>query len=377
MPANLEERVTAGMRFGHLSAIAPARQLYGVEVEVEGVTSTDGLAGWAPHTDGSLRNHGMEFVTDPIAADTVVSRLENLYETKRRNGWVTSIRTGIHVHADMRLKTGEQLRRLLACYVLTEAPLFSYVGRERETSIFCVPYYLAPHGLQAFSRYLRRGGDTIRLLHETHKYSALNLSSITRLGTIEFRQAPTWDTLTPALVWAGLIDSLVTHSADISVESALRMAGDDYRGFLRTLYGTQERSLSGDSVTNDADDLVKEFLLLPCTYKEAAAWPKADCSTTPTLKKPAAGRGDRITFNQRALLGGGGGGGLAALRRMAVAQPMDWNTTYDMLTMITTTDATEVAREATRHLQELEEYNQYDEPDDDDYDEPEETEDEE
>lgn len=270
----------------------PNAVMYGIEVEFENVSAPDAAdppTGWFSHTDGSLRNNGMEFVTAPTYYSRIEAPVNRLYLRKRRHGWRTSSRTGTHIHVNMRQYTLEQIRRVLAVYTLTESALFAYIGHGRSESIFCVPYYKAPSPLENYSRFMRNFHYKINKV----KYSALNLNTITNnsLGTLEFRHAPTWEEPESLIKWIRILHRLCTKAHTITVERAVELARHDIDLLIGTVYGDYADELIALNVPSlevtDADDLVNRFLVEPCTYKDSSKkeWPKPNIDRPPVIKK--------------------------------------------------------------------------------------------
>src|SRR5687767_14683299 len=93
--------------FGIASHVAqqPGKFIAGVELEIE---DTDGVSGGLPHgwhseEDGSLRNYGMEFISPPLPAETLMGHFEGIHaKLVSHSGQKKhfSDRTSIHVHVN-------------------------------------------------------------------------------------------------------------------------------------------------------------------------------------------------------------------------------------------------------------------------------------
>ena len=167
---------------------------------------------WSPVPDGSLRNDGMEFITPPVRFETLGRMAREYYAAHDRLGYEANIRTGIHVHADMRWRTLEQVAAICAVYAYVEPLMFEYCGAEREECIYCVPWYRAPDDAILLGELLRSDGDWRHVHHGLErmcKYGALYLEPLRRLGTIEFRAAPTYENPHHLMTWVALIKRLV------------------------------------------------------------------------------------------------------------------------------------------------------------------------
>lgn len=190
----------------------------GIEEEVENIHKQLSLPPfWKNKTDGSLRNGGMEFISEPLPPKqamiaTVVLRMmmRKLTASSPDYSW----RTSDHVHLNVQELEEEEFRRLMMLAFIFEKLFFTLAGTDREQSIFCVPI------TQSVTReklgiYLRKKTNLHQLATEWPKYSAVNLcrmfqyghpsDGIPALGTVEFRHLGGTEDVTKLLVWQSLI----------------------------------------------------------------------------------------------------------------------------------------------------------------------------
>jgi hypothetical protein len=193
------------------------KELYGVEVEVEGpapfpemVAGVDpDNAWWNSKPDGSLRGHSMEYVSgvfpDALKAKKEVVRLYDKIGTVN-----DSMRAGVHIHYNVQSWTVQELFTFLSLYYLFEDTLFVFLGEERKGNLFCLDAKEAgyiPHGL-----YQCLQSETFEAMlfnNQDMRYSALNLYSVKKFGSIEFRALRTPVTAAPILTWIDIIECLV------------------------------------------------------------------------------------------------------------------------------------------------------------------------
>lgn len=142
--------------------------------------------------DGSLRDGGVEIVTtgDGLFGKDLEDAITLMDEFAKAARPVCNYRTAFHVHLDIRDMEVEEVHNLLLLYCLIEKPLFNFVGKDRENSNFCVPWYRT----DAYFSLLRNlqgnknpGSSLISGIGKIQRYSALNCQSIQRFGTLEFR----------------------------------------------------------------------------------------------------------------------------------------------------------------------------------------------
>lgn len=173
----------------------------GVEVELENLDANAvPELFWRRITDGSLRNNGAEFITNPIRAWRIENALNQLFNNVNSD-IEFSHRTSIHIHLNIRTLTMDEIRSLVLLYILFEKPLFEYAGKERYENIFCVPLneFDLTHRLENLFQ------NGIDYLSDWEKYTALNLNPISSKGTIEFRHLKGTKDIKHIINWINLI----------------------------------------------------------------------------------------------------------------------------------------------------------------------------
>ena len=172
---------------------------------------------WRTDIDHSLRTGGLEFISMPLKEEQLHDSLvEVLAMAKKCKAKVTP-RCGLHVHVNATDMTWQQLYQFTTYYALLEPTMFNEMAPGREMSHFCVPTwtntalteYMYADGQrlrngirvpntktenwQKAAMYLAGGPGhsryRLRML-STPKYAALNMASLKKFGTLEFRQAP-------------------------------------------------------------------------------------------------------------------------------------------------------------------------------------------
>jgi hypothetical protein len=159
--------------------------LMGLECEVESVHRVGGLEshGWRVTDDGSLRNNGKEFISEPTGVPLLVERFKALHGgivTWRKADDRFSERTSIHVHVNCQNLSPVQVKNIILMYALYEEFFFSLVEPSRRDNIHCVPL-TETH----FPAYYRM--SLAQMVTRWHKYTALNAKPLSNLGTLEFR----------------------------------------------------------------------------------------------------------------------------------------------------------------------------------------------
>lgn len=181
---------------------ASARQV-GIEIEVESHHVHDEMvrthlgntaAGWTLDLEeGSLRAgaYGWEIKhTRPIRMAHIHQSLNALYPIM--TGSSGSWRAAVHCHVDVSQISAGMDRVWALCYIYDDV-LFELFSPERRESNFCVPVGNNVAEAQQQMTYFKTDP---RCIHENYgKYRSINLTSINKFGSIEFRhmKTPTTD----------------------------------------------------------------------------------------------------------------------------------------------------------------------------------------
>jgi hypothetical protein len=182
----------------------------GIELEYEQFWDVDvGIEKWwHMTTDHSLRDGGVELISRPLPKLQLLPALREVKTVRGFNGAVANERCGVHVHLNMSDTRLRDIWCVLAMYALAEPYIFRTYAPEREENHFCVPMWKDMHTCaQLYNdiQGLRRGvKDRLHLLNGC-KYGALNTKTLTKFGTLEFRQHPGTKDMKQVALWAKLI----------------------------------------------------------------------------------------------------------------------------------------------------------------------------
>lgn len=184
----------------------------GVEYEVESVKQVkeDLLVdrGVSITKDGSLRNGGLEFITQPESKIVSLLTFKRLFENIALGPDPFTSRTSIHIHMNVAAMEDKHFLSLLYTYAALEPVFFNYVGKERQHNIHCVPLsdtYL--------SKYYR-SKSVEALVNKWSKYTALNIKPVTTQGSIEFRHMFGTNDYSKFLSWVEMIEKLYNYALD-------------------------------------------------------------------------------------------------------------------------------------------------------------------
>lgn len=166
----------------------------GIEIECEGKKLKEvATEVWHSEDDGSLRGvypeSRAEYVLNkPIPLATVVSAMEELNHFLKNSEIDFSFRTSVHVHVNVLDLTEDQLKSFIYTYLLLEEVLFNYCGNSRKANRFCLRISDADGILEILNNIFRNGWAKIKGLREDNvRYAAINLASINKYGSVEFR----------------------------------------------------------------------------------------------------------------------------------------------------------------------------------------------
>lgn len=239
--------------------------LFGVEIECEGENvGYDGrdniVLDWAPHADGSLREYRgyppCEWVFNgPVKYNASVKRVNDLFDyfDKKHTKLHTSNRTSIHIHFNMADKTVYQLANMFILFTILEDIFDSYCGEDRKGNLFCLSSRHAEEQVRwmneaCFKHYSFK-------FREEWRYCALNLASLNKFGTVEFRGMRGLDNREDVLNWLDIVNEFcdyacykmnnpVTMIENISVNSPI--------GLLKEIFSEKNFNLLTQGIGEDA-----------------------------------------------------------------------------------------------------------------------------
>jgi hypothetical protein len=224
--------------------------LYGVELEIENAAAHPDwrTPGMSAKEDASLRNHGVEFVTDPMTLSVLGYVLDSFFTKANLTDFNYSERCSVHVHANCRDMTMQQVATVALLYQVFEHLLYKFVGNERHKNIFCVPWYETTLTYNVVSLLDKVSIDKIK---SWMKYTGLNLLPLLNYGTVEFRQMAGTHDKAKILAWCNLIgcmfqfakthtlEEVKTKLVNLNTTSAYRNSLDEVFGewadYLRTV----------------------------------------------------------------------------------------------------------------------------------------------
>lgn len=183
----------------------------GVEQEVEGVNLPHlDTAVWRSERDHSLRGECKEYVMrNPMTLEetkTAVNELLNHFQGGNSQ-FVESVRAGVHVHLNVQEINVVELYNLIFLYYCVEDILLDFCGPTRKGNLFCLGLSHSEYTADVIGNALKRKDLTV-FSDEVIRYSALNLCSLSKYGSVEFRAMRSANDVQLINTWCEIIHNL-------------------------------------------------------------------------------------------------------------------------------------------------------------------------
>jgi len=255
-----------------LNKAAPVAGDFGIEVEVEGrnlVVINNEV--WKTERDGSLRGEAQEYIlTKPLPRNKIRKALDLLSHRLRNAELNFSSRTSVHVHMNMTDCSYNQILNTVYTYLLLEEPLVTYCGKARRGNRFCLRLQDA-EGIMDILTFLFKGKieDILRIPHDNIRYASINLESLQKYGSLEFRAMK--GTLDPETLdtWVEAIHRIKEFSKN--VESPIDIYNlylqKTSKQFIDTVLGDISDKFYYPRINNDMSRSFSLSIDLPYTFK--------------------------------------------------------------------------------------------------------------
>lgn len=165
----------------------------GIEIEVEGTNLPHPKKYWECTTDSSLRGNSMEYVlTDPMKRSDYKKSLAyfSRISTISRSDIKSSVRCSIHVHVNVQDLTLIELLNFVCLYLVFEGAMSSWCGPGRDGNLFCLKSSEADYMTYLLIKAIQSNNFSI-LNTPDIRYGSMNLTSIFKYGSLEFRSMGT------------------------------------------------------------------------------------------------------------------------------------------------------------------------------------------
>lgn len=172
---------------------------------------------WKVTTDGSIMGmNGMEVVSPILEGDEGLRQVQVVCDTLTRIGCTVNRSTGLHVHVDARDLEDEHVKNVVRMYVKYESCYDSImpVSRRESNNTYCASVTARLGGsVDAAFRAIKsaRGVEGLRRAFGT-RYMKVNLDSLLRHRTVEFRQHSGSLDGQKVVCWVKLVTALVCRA---------------------------------------------------------------------------------------------------------------------------------------------------------------------
>ena len=214
------------------------RGTIGLEFEFEGVNDNYNIKElnskypvqkWNKVKDGSLRNGSFELVLkEPVGFTTSKKLVKDLYEwIGCCGGFTPSIRTSTHVHLNVLKRNINEVMKIIYLYYRLEPYLMDLLPEERKENFYSLPLEYAEGPIirlisycDSFIKLKYKLYDIkfISSLNNDRRYSSLNLCSIPKYGSLEFRMFHLEKDVSKVIRWIEIIkvinDIAIKHSTE-------------------------------------------------------------------------------------------------------------------------------------------------------------------
>lgn len=159
--------------------------------------------------DGSLQAPAYEFISKPMRSDSCLAALDDYFKLTKFNEKNYSDRCSVHVHVNCTDMEFEKISNVALLYTVFEELLFEFVGHDRDSNLYCVPWNQCRMHLNLINSFLK---DATQVLRAWNKYTAVNLLPLSTLGTIEFRQMHGTADMEKLTKWINLLGAIFKYA---------------------------------------------------------------------------------------------------------------------------------------------------------------------
>lgn len=221
----------------------------GVEVEVEGENLKALIptlnCPWKTENDGSLRGmfptQAAEFVLyKPLVLEKAVDAVKYLSGVQKDATLKFSFRTSVHVHVNTTDMTGAQALSFIYVSLLLEELLMKFCGEERIGNRFCLRIQDAEGMIDTLSKVFEQGVEQLGgIPAELIRYSAINIASLPKYGSVEFRGMRGTLDIKVLTTWLTALDNIrkYSHTKSSPLDVYEEYAVTPYNEFVKNVLG--------------------------------------------------------------------------------------------------------------------------------------------
>ena len=219
----------------------------GIEIELSGERLPGGVdlahTLWRRDVDGSIKgavDSGEYVLRSPVKineVDKVLHDLDNAF-INHKTKIVPNITTGTHVHVNVQDLTPAQLISYVCCYLIVEELMVDWCHPSRKGNHFCLRAIDAEYLVRLLIEAIEH--DNIRMLEtEDIRYSSINLLSLFKYGSVEFRALEGTNDFDKLRTWCNMLYKLKQNSLQFKSPKHVyeKISGEGSDAFLSRLLG--------------------------------------------------------------------------------------------------------------------------------------------
>lgn len=241
-----------------------------IELEMEGCPYIRAPASkhWIRTSDGSLRGEGYEYVLrEPVPIDSVPEAMHRLYKLfECPHNMPVSDRCGVHVHINVQRLTPLEIFNFVCLYLVFEDLLIEWCGPERMGNLFCLRsrdslmpgFWLTQVAKDIDKLPMYFKSDVVR-------YASLNLASLFKYGSLEFRGMRTPENWDDILTWVNILWKLREGAAYFKAPwEILEQCSAGPEQFFRKIFAPYDELLETPTMESDIYNAIR--LIQPAIY---------------------------------------------------------------------------------------------------------------
>lgn len=223
--------------------LRPVKGDVGVEIEVEGRNLPDSTPLWRRDRDGSLKGEydNYEYV---MRVPSPIEELKNAFQELktafeiRRAKVDNTYRAGVHVHVNVQDFTITQLMNYVTLFLIMEECLVDFCEPSRRGNHFCLRAKDAGYFTHLLWKTCEEG-DLRMLDNEDIRYSAMNLNSLFKYGSVEFRALESTQDFDKIETWSNMLFRLKVAATKFEnpIKIMEAISGEGFEGFVREIMG--------------------------------------------------------------------------------------------------------------------------------------------
>lgn len=227
---------------------------FGLEIETETLEpyTIPKMGLWETHADGSLRNHGVEYVLKAplkFGPDLEAAYTEFTTKTAKFPFIEDSITTSVHVHMNILNENLVTVGNIFTVYALVENILIEFSGPSRKSNLFCLGMADAEETYKGIKQILtawhgRNYAIVQNFDRDNAKYAALNLAAMNAFGSLEFRSFRGTADIGVIRRWVGILHALMSYCRqNITPHDIIKEFKNKGMEILNDIFGEYRREL--------------------------------------------------------------------------------------------------------------------------------------